>query len=201
MKIIAICGFQGSGKDTLANILTKNYGYKKLSFGSTVKDVASIIFNWDRKMLEGDTKESREWREKVDVWWSNKLGINNLTPRYILQHVGTDLFRNHFHKDIWINCLEKKLLDYDKVVITDCRFPNELKTLNKYNATIIQIYRGNLPEWFNDVKLGKREPPKELHESETSWIKEPFDYIIKNNGTIIELENEIKNIINLENSF
>ena len=105
MKIIAICGFQGSGKDTLANILTKNYGYKKLSFGGTVKDVASIIFNWDRKMLEGDTKESREWREKVDVWWSNKLGINNLTPRYILQYVGTDLFRNHFHKDIWINCI------------------------------------------------------------------------------------------------
>ena len=66
---------------------------------------------------------------------------------------------------------------------------------------MIQIYRGNLPEWFNDVKLGKKEPPKELHESETSWIKEPFNYIIKNNDTIIELENEIKNIINLENSF
>ena len=29
MKIIAICGFQGSGKDTLANILIKKYGYKK----------------------------------------------------------------------------------------------------------------------------------------------------------------------------
>jgi hypothetical protein len=201
MKIIAICGFQGSGKDTLANILIKKYGYKKLSFGGTVKDVASIIFNWDRKMLEGDSKESREWREKVDDWWSEKLGINNLTPRYILQQVGTDLFRNHFHKDIWINCIEKKLLDYDKVVITDCRFPNEINILNKYNATIIQIYRGDLPEWFDDVKLGKKEPPNELHESETSWIKEPFNHSIKNNGTFIELENKIENIINLENSF
>ena len=196
MKIIAICGFQGSGKDTLANILIKKYGYKKLSFGGTVKDVASIIFNWDRKMLEGDSKESREWREKVDDWWSKKLEIKNLTPRYILQQIGTDLFRNNFHKDIWINCLEKKLIDYDKVVITDCRFPNELKILNKYNATIIQIYRGNLPEWFNDVKLGKKDPPKELHESETSWIKESSNYNILNNGTIEELENIIKNIIN-----
>ena len=196
MKIIAICGFQGSGKDTLANILIKKYGYKKLSFGGTVKDVASIIFNWDRKMLEGDSKESREWREKVDDWWSKKLEIKNLTPRYILQQIGTDLFRNNFHKDIWINCLEKKLIDYDKVVITDCRFPNELKILNKYNATIIQIYRGNLPEWFNDVKLGKKEPPKELHESETSWIKESSNYNILNNGTIEELENIIENIIN-----
>ena len=196
MKIIAICGFQGSGKDTLANILIKKYGYKKLSFGGTVKDVASIIFNWDRKMLEGDSKESREWREKVDDWWSKKLEIKNLTPRYILQQIGTDLFRNNFHKDIWINCLEKKLIDYDKVVITDCRFPNELKILNKYNATIIQIYRGNLPEWFNDVKLGKKDPPKELHESETSWIKESSNYNILNNGTIEELENIIENIIN-----
>ena len=196
MKIIAICGFQSSGKDTLANILIKKYGYKKLSFGGTVKDVASIIFNWDRKMLEGDSKESREWREKVDDWWSKKLEIKNLTPRYILQQIGTDLFRNNFHKDIWINCLEKKLIDYDKVVITDCRFPNELKILNKYNATIIQIYRGNLPEWFNDVKLGKKDPPKELHESETSWIKESSNYNILNNGTIEELENIIKNIIN-----
>jgi dephospho-CoA kinase len=196
MKIIAICGFQGSGKDTLANILIKQYGYKKLSFGGTVKDVASIIFNWDRKMLEGDSKESREWREKVDDWWSKKLEIKNLTPRYILQQIGTDLFRNNFHKDIWINCLEKKLIDYDKVVITDCRFPNELKILNKYNATIIQIYRGNLPEWFNDVKLGKKDPPKELHESETSWIKESSNYNISNNGTIKELENTIENIMN-----
>ena len=196
MKIIAICGFQGSGKDTLANILIKKYGYKKLSFGGTVKDIASIIFNWDRKMLEGDSKESREWREKVDDWWSKKLEIKNLTPRYILQQIGTNLFRNNFHKDIWINCLEKKLIDYDKVVITDCRFPNELKILNKYNATIIQIYRGNLPEWFNDVKLGKKDPPKELHESETSWIKESSNYNILNNGTIEELENIIKNIIN-----
>ena len=196
MKIIAICGFQGSGKDTLANILIKKYGYKKLSFGGTVKDIASIIFNWDRKMLEGDSKESREWREKVDDWWSKKLEIKNLTPRYILQQIGTNLFRNNFHKDIWINCLEKKLIDYDKVVITDCRFPNELKILNKYNATIIQIYRGNLPEWFNDIKLGKKDPPKELHESETSWIKESSNYNILNNGTIEELENIIKNIIN-----
>ena len=201
MKIIAICGFQGSGKDTLANILIKKYGYKKLSFGGTVKDVASIIFNWDRKMLEGDSKESREWREKVDDWWSKKLEIKNLTPRYILQQIGTDLFRNNFHKDIWINCLEKKLIDYDKVVITDCRFPNELKILNKYNATIIQIYRGNLPEWFNDVKLGKKEPPKEIPESETSWIKEPFNYSINNDNTLIELEHEIENIINLIKEF
>jgi hypothetical protein len=194
MKIIAICGFQGSGKDTLASILIEKYGYKKLSFAGTVKDVASVVFSWDRKMLEGDTKESREWREQVDEWWSNKLGIPNLTPRYILQQFGTDLFRNHFHKDIWIACVERKLQQYEKVVITDCRFPNEIQIMKKYDATVIHIYRGALPEWFYDVKFGEKEPPKELHASETSWIKEVFDYTIENNSTIKDLEDKIKQI-------
>ena len=43
-SLIGICGFQGSGKDTFAQYLIDNYGFKILSFASTVKDVASIIF-------------------------------------------------------------------------------------------------------------------------------------------------------------
>lgn len=194
MKIIAICGFQGSGKDTLANILIEKHGYIKLSFAGAVKDVASVVFSWDRKMLEGDTKESREWREQVDPWWSEKLGIPNLTPRYILQQFGTDLFRNHFHKDIWIACVERKLMNYDKVVITDCRFPNEVKIMKKYGAKIIHIFRGQIPDWFYKVKICEMEPPKELHASETSWIREEFDFTIENNSTIKDLEDKIKTI-------
>ena len=68
MSIIAICGFQGSGKDTLADILVNNYGYTRVSFAGAVKDVAAVIFSWDREMLEGRTKESREKREEIDEW-------------------------------------------------------------------------------------------------------------------------------------
>jgi hypothetical protein len=55
MSIIAICGFQGAGKDTLADILVNNYGFIRVSFAGAVKDVASAIFGWDREMLEGRT--------------------------------------------------------------------------------------------------------------------------------------------------
>ena len=81
MSLIAICGFQGSGKDTLANILIEKYGYTKVSFGGILKDAISIIFNWDRDLLEGTTIKSREWRETVDDWWAKRLDIPNLTPR------------------------------------------------------------------------------------------------------------------------
>jgi hypothetical protein len=100
--IIAICGLQGSGKDTIGSYLINKYDFTKLSFAGILKDIVAILFGWDREMLEGATKESRDWREGVDSWWSEKLQIPNLSPRYVLQYFGTDLFRNHFHPDIWV---------------------------------------------------------------------------------------------------
>lgn len=189
MTIIAICGFQGAGKDTLANILVEKHGFVKLSFAGTVKDVASCVFGWDREMLEGSTPEARIKREIVDEWWANRLNIPNLTPRWVLQNFGTELFRNNFHQDIWIACIEKKISNYKNVVITDCRFPNEIASIKKLGGFLIHIYRKQLPEWFNDFKKGIIEPPKNLHPSEWSWIQSDFDLEINNNTeNIKELE-------------
>lgn len=193
--IIAICGFQGAGKDTLADILIKKYDFVKLSFAGIVKDVASVIFGWDRKMLEGDTISSRVWREQVDEWWAKRLNMPQLTPRYILQYFGTDLFRNHFHQDIWIACIEKKISQYKNVVITDCRFPNEINTIKNLGGHLIHIYRGELPEWFLEAKLGIGKIPSTIHPSETSWILNEFDYSIENNYTLENLHLKIKEIL------
>ena len=64
--IIGICGLIGSGKGTVADILVEEHKFEKISFADKLKDGVATVFNWDRSMLEGDTKESREWREKVD---------------------------------------------------------------------------------------------------------------------------------------
>ena len=61
-------------------------------------------------MLEGSTHESRQWREKVDTWWAEKLNRPGFTPRIALQLVGTDLWRNQFNDGIWLLSFEKKLL-------------------------------------------------------------------------------------------
>ena len=193
--IIAICGFQGAGKDTLAEVLIKKYDFIKLSFAGIVKDVASVVFGWERKMLEGDTITSRLWREQVDEWWAKRLNMPHLTPRFILQYFGTDLFRNHFHQDIWIACIEKKISQFKNVVITDCRFQNEISTIKNIGGHLIHIHRGELPEWFYEAKLGIREIPKDIHPSETSWILNDFEYSIENNSTLEELHNQIKVII------
>ena len=64
--IIGICGFIGSGKDTIADYLVNLHGFRRESFANSLKDAVAQIFGWDRIMLEGRTKQSREWREQRD---------------------------------------------------------------------------------------------------------------------------------------
>ena len=192
--IIGICGFQSSGKDTIADLLIKEYGFKKLSFAGALKDVVSIIFGWSREKLEGLTKEDREWREQIDCWWSTTLEMPLLSPRYVLQYFGTDLFRNQWHPDIWVKVVENQLKNYENIVITDCRFENEINLILAHGGKIIHIYR-ELPLWFNNYKIGiDVEESKLLHRSEIEWIRCYKDYEIYNNGTIEELYTQINNL-------
>ena len=97
--IIGICGFIGSGKDTVANMFVER-GCTHDSFAAPLKDVCSSIFGWERSMLEGDTVESRDFRETPDIFWTKKLGVPNFTPRLALQLLGTEVLRNTF--GVWI---------------------------------------------------------------------------------------------------
>ena len=195
--ILGICGFQSSGKDTIADFLIKEYGYTRLSFASALKDIVSIMFSWPRDKLEGLTKEDREWREKIDPWWSKSLKMPHLSPRYVLQHFGTEIFRNHWHPDIWVKVVENKILQiletnlYTNIVITDCRFENEINMLLRYQAKIIHVHR-NMPSWFHKYKMGiDVEEVKLMHKSEITWIRCFKDWEIENNGTKEELYNNV----------
>jgi hypothetical protein len=197
--IIGICGFQSSGKDTIANYLIEHHGFQKLSFAGALKDVVSTMFGWPRDKLEGLTPEDREWRNEVDLWWAQTLEIPQLTPRYILQHFGTDLFRKHFHQDIWVKIVENKIKQLTNnginIVITDCRFENEIKLITKYGGNIIKVIR-DLPQWFHKYQSGINvEEATLLHESEIGWIRSPCDYEVTNDGTLADLYEKIKCIL------
>ena len=120
--IVGITGLIGSGKDTAANYLITHHQFKKESFANSLKDAIAHIFGWDRELLEGQTKHSREWREQTDKWWSDRLGME-ITPRWVLQYWGTEVCRKGFSDEIWIASVENKLRKTeDDVVISDVRF-------------------------------------------------------------------------------
>jgi hypothetical protein len=181
--IVALCGLQGAGKDTLASVLVQHHGFTRLSFAATLKDVVSSLFDWDRALLEGVTPQSRQWRETVDDWWSRRLGIPDLTPRKALQVVGTDLFRKHFDHDIWVACLERKMAGHKHIVITDCRFPNEVSMVRRAGGRLVHVFRPPLPAWFIAYRRGELQSvPSHIHASEFAWAREQFDVCISNEG-------------------
>jgi hypothetical protein len=202
--IIGICGFIGSGKDTVADYLVNFHEFRRESFANTLKDAVASVFGWDRTMLEGRTKEAREWREQVDPWWAERLSMPTLTPRWVLQYWGTEVCRKSFHDDIWIASLENKLRNSkDDVVISDCRFPNEIQSIKNAGGMIIWVKRGNLPDWY-DTALGANNgilPDQELlkklkvHASETAWVGTEFDSELENNSSIDELYLKIESLV------
>ena len=145
----------------------------------------------------------------MDLWWANRLGIPELTPRWVLQQWGTEVCRKGFHDDIWIASLENKLRNTtDDVVITDCRFPNEIDAIKQAGGIVVRIRRGKEPEWYDAAVAYNRGPNSNsrwslskkkldnfgVHASEYSWIGTKFDQILDNNGTLDHLYNQVKRL-------
>lgn len=194
--LVGILGRIDSGKGTVADELVNTYGFRQDSFASTLKDITAVLFNWDRAMLEGNTPESRAEREIVDEFWAEKLGIPDFTPRLALQLIGTDVFRNNFHQDIWVLSVMARYKDDDNVVISDCRFPNEVQIIRDLGGRIIQVDRGEEPEWWLTAKIAANgnthaievmNKHHSIHASEWAWSNEQPDELLLNNGTLNEL--------------
>lgn len=197
--IIGVVGFLGSGKGTVGDILIQERGYTRLSFADAVKDAVSVIFGWPRELLEGDTQESRAFRESTDGFWSERFGYT-VTPRYMLQLMGTEAGRDVFNEDLWVFTVEKRMQGMKNVVLPDVRFPNEIEFIKSRGGKVIRVVRGPEPEWYdlahaaNNISfLHMPEANEEMvnlgiHYSEWAWIGQEFDHVLDNNGTMDDLK-------------
>jgi hypothetical protein len=200
-NIIGITGKKFHGKDTIGDYYVKK-GYTRIAFADTLKEACKLIFGLTHEQLYGDKKEV------IDEYWKK-------TPREIMQYVGTDLFRNQFDENIWINSLRRKMISSDKkYVITDVRFDNEATMIKDIGGIIIKVNRTNLsikPDSYSaidNLELQGIKPDSysaidnlalhdikpdsysaidnlALHESETNAIM--FDYEVQNDGSINDL--------------
>lgn len=202
--IISLSGLISSGKDTVAEMLVEQHGFKRDSFAGTLKDAVAVIFGWDREVLEGKTPAAREQREQIDQWWAARLNNPELSPRWILQHFGTEVCRNNLHTDIWVASLENKLrsLSNENIVISDARFTNELCMLKNAGAKMVCVSRGPKPAWWNTASAVYVDPlalafmeNSGIHRSEWEWAGYNFDVQIDNNGTLDDLAHLTKQLI------
>jgi dephospho-CoA kinase len=167
------------GKDTVSKYLKERYGFIQRAFADPLKKACKIIFCLDEDQVNGDLKEV------IDERW-------NLTPRQLMQIVGTDLFRNKLTEiipsldhSIWLKNFEfwyEKNKRYN-VVVSDVRFLNEVELIKKLGGKVIKINRDN------NLK-------RDVHSSEIELENyKDFDYVIDNIGTFEELYKKVDFII------
>lgn len=206
-QIIGLLGFISSGKGTVATQLVEEYNYRQDSFASSLKDACAAMFDWPRHLLEGDTKESREYREQPDEWWSQQLSMPNFTPRHALQIMGTDVLRNNFHQDMWFLTLRNRIRKNpdQPVVISDVRFPNEIKFIQDQGGILIKVNRGPAPVWYETAVMANKgnsiakdimeKTYSSAHLSEWAWVGSKIEYEVNNDAHVGHLHNQVRDII------
>lgn len=134
-KIIAVCGYKRSGKDTIANLIGEIYGYKHVKIASKLKEVTKTLFAFTDDQIESDTKDT------IDPRWG-------VSPRHVMQFVGTEMFQyklqellSDVKRNFWIKGLLASLSENDRVIISDLRFLHEYEELKKHNVFVIRVNR------------------------------------------------------------
>jgi hypothetical protein len=166
--LIGVSAKKQSGKDEFFKIINKlnNNKFENKKFAGKLKQICSIITGIPIEYFYDH------------IHYSSFLPVWNMTIREIQQKIGTEIFRNNLSENTWINALFCDFKKNSNWIITDLRFPNELKTIKDNGGMVIRIERNIID---NDN-----------HASEVSLDEyTDWDYVIKNNGTLQDYENEI----------
>jgi hypothetical protein len=182
--VIAISAKKQHGKDTVANIIQEytNKKFKVVKFADKLKDFVCDLINCTREDLENEDFKNTLLGSEWDYLDDNYIK-KQMTPRLLLQKIGTDALRNNVHENIWINATFSNYYDKCNWLITDLRFENEFISLKKYNAITIRINRPSILKNDN-------------HPSETGLdLNKDFDYYITNDSDLDSLKNKVINIL------
>jgi len=184
--IVLVCGYKGSGKDTMANHLVSKHAFQHHKVSHHLKKMLMNLFGFTHEQVESKLKD------EIDKHW-------NITPRTAMKFVGTDMFQFKIrellpgiHRHFWCKLLVKDIIDSRRdncpIVISDLRFIHEYEYISnafpKDTICIVKVLRSSIKiqNLFTD-------------ESENEHTKMNYNYIIPNNGTNLQYHNNIDKLI------
>jgi hypothetical protein len=190
--------------------------YDNKKFAYPIKWITAVLIGCDIRQLEDREFKNKELGEE---WWycvaddgsyipyvqnlheGKVVNLVKLTPRKLLQLLGTEAGRQIIHPNIWVNALfadfENNKSDWlsatnSNWIITDVRFPNEAKAIKDKGGIVIRVNRTYYTE---DKKYIIGYDPFETHPSETALDDyDGFDYVIENDGTVQDLIDKVKSL-------
>ena len=159
MLIIGITGKAGAGKDTVSDYIVEQYMFNTIAFADTVKKTASEMFK-----IPLDDFYNRDKKEVLNKTW-------NMSPRKIIQLLGTECGRAIFGEDVWVKRAFVELEYYKNelgIIFSDVRFDNEADMIRSKGGFIINVVNDNVEE-------------VEEHSSESGITPHTTDVLIYNN--------------------
>ena len=174
-RVVAICGYKRSGKDTIADFLVERHGYKKIQIAKGLKSMVKTLFDFSDAQLETDSKDT------VDERW-------DITPRCAMQFFGTDIMQHEIQKimpgigrNFWIRKITATLHhapSHERYVISDMRFMHEYEALQEFHPYVIKVSNPNVL-------------CEDAHCSETEFARIPYNLEILNDDSLAALYSKI----------
>ena len=178
VRAIGLSGWARSGKDTVANYIIENYGYTKASFAQPIREA---LVNLNPNINVGESNQASLATSVRLLGWEQLKDIS-VDVRPLMQRLGTEVGREMFGEDFWVDTALDRIPDGSKVVFSDVRYPNEANAVRDFGGKIYRIDRAGVG-------------PANEHASETALNDYDFDDRIDNSGTVEELYAQIDRVI------
>lgn len=188
IPLIGLCGFAQSGKDTTASYLVRDKGWTRVAFADALRDVlyalnpiAKVDFS------SGAYDPILRVQELIGYEGWDAAKVNHEEIRKLLQRLGTEAGRDIIDNNLWVGIGENKIeAAGTPVVVTDCRFPNELAMVRRRNGKLI---------WINRPGVGAAN----AHASEHSITEDDCDIVLENDGSEQDLFKKVEELEELIN--
>lgn len=182
---IALTGAMRSGKDSVADYLTQNYGYTRFAFGDELKRYAHELFGEP----DGKPRELYQWfgqsmRERDPDIWTRKC-FESITE-------GSE------DGEKWdaLYSLNGMLPEPFRAVISDLRQPNEISRCRAESYVIIRVTAPESVRIDRAIKSSDTFNLRDLtHDTESHVGGFAVDFEVQNTGTLAELYAQIDEIM------
>ena len=195
--IILLSGWKRSGKDTVADYLVKEFGYKRLGFADPLKDLTATLFDIKRNYFDDAAlKESPimympvqakdDFAALVTTAMTKEFKLSHdvgdlqdyWTPRALCILVGSCM--RAVNPNFWVDQALNQVKPGGLYVISDCRYRSEVEAVKRFNAHV------------TTVRIDRFDSSPSVDPSERDLDDYSFDIILENRTTIKDLLTKVE---------